>query len=219
MTIPINIPNQLTLARLGLAVVFFALLSVFSASDFPANRVLLQWSFWIFLAAVATDILDGYLARSLKQVTSFGRIVDPFVDKVLICGAYIMLAGDRFHAIDTQTNIAGVASWMAVVILSRELLVTTLRAHSERQGVDFSADWAGKIKMIVQSVAIGFVLGTLAFPVFDGLRSFAHFLVWTSVVVTALSIITYMNRAREFLFSEKALTHKPTTPSPEETQP
>ncbi|MCP5109642.1 MAG: CDP-diacylglycerol--glycerol-3-phosphate 3-phosphatidyltransferase, partial [bacterium] len=78
----INIPNQITLSRLVLAVVFFAVLSFFNPEKLDEQRWVLVVSFWVFVTAAVTDFFDGLLARMMKQVTSFGRIVDPVVDKV-----------------------------------------------------------------------------------------------------------------------------------------
>lgn len=209
----INLPNQITLARLVLAFIFFGVLSQFQATDLD-TYFLLPIAFWLFLAASLSDFLDGYLARRLKQVTSFGRIVDPVVDKVMVCGAFLFFAGPGF--LDYQArptrNISDVAVWMALVILLRELLVSAIRSHSESQGQDFGASWVGKIKMTVQSTTVCVILGQLAwfpgedYPLVALLRTTC---VWLTVIFTALSIISYVRRAQEFLFSREALYGTP----------
>lgn len=200
----INVPNQITIARLILAVIFFVLLSLFSAEGYPGNGWLLKVCFWVFLVAAATDFLDGLLARMLKQVTIFGRVVDPVVDKVLVCGAFIYFASDHFVA--GGKNVSFVAPWMATVIIGRELFVSALRAHSEAEGRDFSAVWIGKLKMVVQSTAVCLVLGYLAW--FPGLAPVAKFSVWLTVVITIVSMITYGRRAWTFLRSSAAPAEK-----------
>jgi CDP-diacylglycerol--glycerol-3-phosphate 3-phosphatidyltransferase len=132
----LNVPNALTMARLVLAIAVFVLM-VFKLF-IPALVV--------FVIAASTDWIDGYWARKFDQVTQFGRIFDPFVDKFIICGVFILLAAEEF---------SGVFGWMAVVIVARELLVTALRAYIEEQGGDFSAKMAGKLKMVFQCVAAG----------------------------------------------------------------
>src|SRR5206468_3179704 len=98
-----------------------------------------------------SDIIDGYLARLQNQVTSFGRVLDPFVDKVLVGGAFILLSGPNF--INTNgVHVSGVEPWMVVLIIGRELLVTSLRGVSESQGRQYAASLHGKIKMVVQCV-------------------------------------------------------------------
>lgn len=202
----INLPNQITLARLVLAIVFFALLSWFDATHVDDQRWLLQVCFWVFLVAVVTDIIDGLLARMTSSVTSFGRIVDPVVDKVIICGGFVLLASHHFW--DGKANIAGVQPWMAVVILTRELLVSAIRTHAESSGVAFAAVWSGKLKMFAQSVAICVILGQLAWNI-ASLEPVRIAAVWVAVIVTALSAVTYMHRARAFLLTSEALGGAP----------
>jgi CDP-diacylglycerol--glycerol-3-phosphate 3-phosphatidyltransferase len=198
----INLPNQITIGRLGLAVVFYVLLSWFDARQLAEQRWLLHVSFWVFIVAALTDVLDGYLARTMNAVTSFGRVVDPVADKVMICGAFAFFASDHFW--DGTRNITGVTAWMAVVILTRELLVSAIRAHSEAGGEAFAAAWGGKLKMFIQSFTIATILGQYAWnwSAIDPLRVGA---VWATVIVTVLSGFTYVQRARRFLLSSSAL--------------
>ncbi len=204
----INIPNQITLGRLVLAIVFFTLLSFYSPAN-PQSQRLLTVCFWIFLVAVLTDILDGWLARTWKQVTSFGRICDPVVDKVLVCGAFVFFATELFAAPDPDNpgrliNITGVQPWMVVLILVRELLVSAIRSFAEAHGTEFAAIWVGKAKMFVQSTSVCVILGVLAwYP--ETLAWLRILCVWLTVVVTALSIVAYVNRARAFILSAAAL--------------
>ena len=198
----INIPNQITLGRLGLAIVFVALLSCFDATRIEQQRWLLQVCFWIFLAAVVGDVLDGLLARLLHSVTSFGRIADPVVDKVLVCGAFVLFASPHFW--DGERNIAGVQAWMAIVILTRELLVSAVRSHVEAEGQEFGASWVGKLKMFVQSATVCVVLGRLAWQL-EGLATLHVVAIWATIVITVASAVSYVRRARAFLLTSAAL--------------
>lgn len=201
----ITIPNQITIGRLVLAIVFFALLTQYSVAAEPARHWLLAASFWLFLAAALSDVLDGWLARTWGQVTPFGRIVDPVVDKVLVCGAFIFFAGSNFYDAQRQENVTGIAPWMAVLILLRELLVSAVRSFMEAQGTEFAANWIGKLKMFVQSATACIVLGVLAwYPV--TLAWLRETCVWATVIVTALSIVAYAHRARAVLLSERAMS-------------
>lgn len=208
----ISAANCVTLARLVLAFVLFGLLSFYSSVD-DDTHFILAISFWVLLVGVTSDALDGYLARSLHQITSFGRVVDPVVDKITVLGAFIFLAGPQFYNYNPPAGepariITDVQVWMVVVILIRELLVSAIRSHGETHGVDFSADWTGKIKMVVQSTTACYILGQLAWYPDDEypLMSLGRTtLVWTTVIVTALSLITYAGRARQFLFTREAL--------------
>ena len=106
----------------------------------------------LFIIAAGTDWLDGYYARKYGQVTTLGRILDPFADKVIVCGTFIFLAADPD---DGTTFPCGLRAWMVVVIVGRELLVTALRSFIEDRGSDFSAKMSGKLKMVFQCIAAG----------------------------------------------------------------
>lgn len=198
---PINLANQLTLARLVLAPVFFILLICYDAHQEAAQRWLMVACFWIFVVAVITDFLDGLIARATHTVTSFGRIVDPVVDKVLICGTFILFAGHNFW---NDYNVTDVHAWMAVVIVARELLVSAIRAYMEAHGQPFPATWAGKAKMVLQSATVALILGRLAWAPAQ-LAPLAQLAVWLTVLVTAASAVDYVYRARHVLLTPGAL--------------
>lgn len=209
----INIPNQVTIARLFLTLIFFALLSVYSVND-GNTWFVLEWCFWLFLVAALSDMLDGYLARTWKQVTTFGRIIDPVVDKIMVCGAFVFFASPHFLdvAAAPYVNVSGVAPWMVIVLLLREFVVSAIRSHSESHGKDFGATWTGKLKMVLQSATVCVVLGHLVW--FDDeryawIRRLRDACVWATVVVTGLSMFSYARRARAFLLSSTALAGDP----------
>ncbi len=213
----INLPNQITIGRLVLTILLFALLAQL---DFNAMRdayAVAQVCFWLYLVAALTDVLDGYLARRQKQVTSFGRILDPFVDKILICGSFCMLAGASFYDPEKGRYATDIQPWMVVIIVGRELLVSSLRGFSEGQGADFGASVFGKVKMLVQSIAVGVVLAGLAgIHVWISVRAHSWLqpiFVWGAVIVTALSMINYVHRARSFLAETTAPDGQPQPPS------
>lgn len=178
-----NLPNQLTFLRLALAVVMFALVSC----DYYLT------AFVLFLVAVSTDWLDGYFARKYGQVTTLGRILDPFVDKVIVCGAFIYLV-----AVPQMTSVAGgLRAWMVVVIVGRELLVTALRSFLEDRGADFSASQSGKLKMVLQCIAAGtglFFLAQGASPAGPPLWLWCVLVssIWAAVLLTAYSGVIYV---------------------------
>jgi len=194
-----NLPNQITVARLLMAIVFFVLLVQFDMKAPTPRLGMLDVCAALFLVAALTDIVDGYLARKLNKVTSLGRVLDPFVDKILVLGAYIFLAGDGF--VDgTGRLVSDVAPWMVVVILARELLVTSLRSANEASGRAFGANWHGKLKMFLQSATVVWVLLTLAHPVplafFAALRPWV---VYLTVLVTVGSAFSYLRAGRGVL--------------------
>lgn len=207
-----RLPNALTILRVLLATAFFLLLSFWpglrGATISPLAVASAKWtltlSAGLFIVAALTDALDGYLSRRWNVVSVFGRVMDPFADKVLVVGAFMFLAGPAFLAEfkGQHVQLSGVTPWMAVLVLARELLVTSIRGVVEGRGGNFSASFAGKAKMIVQSAAIPTVL--LAIALFDvGPGTPARWLidvtVWVALVVTVLSGLPYVLRGIEAL--------------------
>jgi len=185
----LNLPNLLTTARLGLAIILF---------------VCIAQAWWLagvalFALAAVTDWLDGYLARKQGLTSAFGRNFDPLVDKVLVCGAFIFLL---------PVPGTGLAPWMVTVVVGRELVITGLRSFLENQATTFGADLFGKLKMVLQCAALLTMLalqellrqdrlgsgegvaGVLAF-----LNVFNPALLLATVVVTILSGAQYLWRA------------------------
>ena len=183
-----NVPNQITMLRLVLSIVVFVLIPL--ELYIPALI--------IFAVAAGTDWVDGYYARKYDQVTQLGRILDPFCDKIIICGSYILLS---VQMRDIQAESLGVsvqiAGWMAVVVVGRELLVTALRGFIEQHGGDFSAKFSGKLKMVFQCAAVIGSLAVLSNPTesSDGLRVTTLILIWLSVVSTIYTGIIYIQAA------------------------
>lgn len=196
----INLPNQITLGRLILAIIFFVLLSGHDQAN--PNPTVLNICLVIFVVAALTDILDGYLARKQNQVTSLGRVLDPFVDKVLICGTFVFFCSSLF--VDPAgVNVTGVQAWMVVVIVGRELLVSVLRGFTEAEGQAYAAVLTGKIKMLLQSFTAGLVLLVIAnFDPPTGnvvLYKVMTGFVWATVAITALSMLQYLARSKKIL--------------------
>ena len=195
-----NLPNQITLARLILAVLFFILISRFNVRD--PDPAILNICLIMFIVACLTDWLDGYLARRTNQVTALGRVLDPFVDKVLVCGAFVFFAGAGF--VDSAGhNVTGVAPWMVVVIVGRELLVTGLRGFSEAQGRPFAADVFGKIKTITQMITASVIMLCVAQDSPGEARSLlagaGEVLLWLTIATTSYSGLNYLYKARKLL--------------------
>jgi len=165
-----NVPNKISAARLLLSFVFFALIPF----QFYWTALV------VFVIAAGTDWVDGWYARKYNMVTKLGRVLDPFCDKILICGAYILIAVEMDAGFPWYAKIAG---WMAVVVVGRELLVTVLRSMIEGAGGDFSAKWAGKLKMGFQCVAVGACLVALALKHGEADPSTAAIPVWLNVVL------------------------------------
>ena len=179
-----TVPNLLSAARLLLAMVLFVAI----------ERGLWPAALWLFLVAASTDWVDGWWARRFGQVSRLGRIFDPLVDKVIVCGAFVLLA-DRAGS--------AVVPWMAVVVIVRELVVTAVRAEMERSGRDFSAALSGKLKMVLQCAAIALELAARAWPEVaagaTALRTVAAWTAWGAIAATVWSGLEYLVAARVLL--------------------
>lgn len=180
-----NLPNILTLSRLGLAVILFAIIQ------------LEQWAgaLAVFIIAAFTDWLDGYLARRQGLTSTLGRNLDPLVDKVLVCGAFIFLLQSG-----QETTLS---PWIVTIVVARELVVTGLRSFFEAQGISFGADRAGKIKMVLQCAALIAILLVLAMtePLRSTLAPIRTALVWLMTAATLWSGAQYLIKAAQHIRS------------------
>ena len=191
----LNVPNVLTTARFVLSIVVFILI--------PLHHYLAAMI--VFVIAAATDWIDGWWARKYQQVTKLGRIFDPFVDKIIICGTFIYLAA--------EWPASGIAPWIAVVVVGREMLVTAIRGFIEQQGGDFSAQMAGKLKMVFQCAAV--VASLLALRHLHATESIGsplpawlywtlHISVWLALILTIYSGLEYIIAAARILSRREA---------------
>jgi len=141
-----NIANRITMLRIALTFVFMFCFS------FPFKGVWIPWSkvlsLIIFLFAALSDFFDGFVAKKKNIVTDFGRLMDPIADKILVLAAFIAFV--RIQLID---------DWMLVIIVSREILITSLRLFALNKGKVLSAARAGKHKTVSQMVVIFYILG------------------------------------------------------------
>lgn len=169
-----NVPNVLTLLRLVLSCVLFTMIAL--GPQFMIAALAL------FIVTALTDFVDGWWARKFNQCTQFGRIMDPFADKILICGTFIFLSARP----EMQADWRLFQPWMAVVIMGREMLVTAIRGFMEQKGIDFRAKWAGKIKMGFQCVACA--AGCLYLSFDEGFAP--DWLFWTVVVSVWVTIFS-----------------------------
>jgi CDP-diacylglycerol--glycerol-3-phosphate 3-phosphatidyltransferase len=144
-----NLPNVLTLSRLGLAGVMMGLLTV--PIPYAKSAALL-----VFAVAGITDYLDGYLARKQNLISAFGRLMDPLTDKVMVCAAFVSFV--EITVLHNGRTVALVPAWIVVVIVAREFLVTGLRLLAANRGNIISAGKWGKHKTVWQIVAIVILL-------------------------------------------------------------
>lgn len=190
--VPLNLPNVLTLLRiLAVPVVVVDLLDGTPNGDMLAAVV--------FALAALTDGLDGYIARSRDSVTTFGKLMDPLADKLLITAALISLVSlDRLPA------------WVAMVIIAREFAITGLRSIAADRGVVIAASWMGKVKTVLQIAAV------FALIIFNPAPLWADILVYLALAATVISGFDYFfglrKRIEEQRAKEKSLANRDPVP-------
>ena len=175
-----NLPNKLTIARV-IAVPFFIGAYYFS------------WyllAFIIFVAASLTDMLDGKIARKYNLVTNFGKIMDPLADKVLVYSAICLMIP------------VYVPAWMLIIILAREFTVAGMRTVAASEGIVIAAGMSGKIKTVLQMIAVCLLLLVPAFPLFVPLWYIAQAFLWASLIMTLYSGVEYVIQ-NKYVFSVK----------------
>jgi len=172
-----NIPNILTLCRIGVIPILVILL----AFPNPATRAVAAL---LFILASTTDYFDGYLARRYNVISPVGKLLDPMADKLLVMAALIMLVACREGA---------VPAWMVVVILGREIVVTSLRGMGSSRGIVIQAEELGKYKTTLQIFAISGLL--LNYPYFSiDFHLAGMYFLWASLVLSIWSAISYFGK-------------------------
>ena len=163
------------------------------------------WKPWVaafvFIALSATDSVDGYLARSRNEITDLGKFMDPLADKILVTAALLALI-----------EMGSLPSWVALVIITREFIVSGIRMVAATQGAVIAASWYGKAKTVFQMVAIvlfiikdSHVVRTFSDVLHDGLYLFSWAIMFIAVVLTILSMVDYFLKAKTVLgFKETA---------------
>ncbi len=180
-----HLPNLITGARFLLT----ALLAVLLMFEQTTSMAFFCWL--VFSLAACTDWVDGYVARRYKAVTVLGKLMDPLADKVLVTAALIMLI-----------PLGRLPAWIALVILSREMMVTGLRGAASSSGVVVAASGLGKIKSIMQYIGLGtliFPLGVLPIPY---LHQIGLGLVYVALVLTVWSGLDYFYRLRRVFLED-----------------
>ncbi len=169
-----NLPNILALIRIFLAPLMFVLLVNRDLSIFQGIHTswLDYFAALIFVLASITDFFDGYIARNWNQKTQLGAILDPLADKMLTLAAFLGLM-----------MIDRASPWAIYLILTREFFITGLRVAAVSEGKDIAASMAGKVKTVLQMIAIGFLM--MNWP-------FAELLLWASVALTLYSGFEYI---------------------------
>ena len=178
-----NLPNSLTFFRILLAplMVWVIVSEEFFVSQGFHESWVAYFAGLIFVIASVTDFFDGYVAREWNQSSQLGAILDPLADKMLVIGAFVGLL-----------TTGAISIWAIYIILIRELFISGLRINAISEGIDISASWSGKLKTVIQMIAIGFLL-------MDWI--FATELLWFAVILTIYSggeyVIEYIKKVKE----------------------
>ncbi len=180
---PLNLPNVLTLLRILLVPVLVVALLEATPNGSTVAAI-------VFALAAFTDGLDGYIARSRRSITTFGKVMDPIADKLLIAAALLSLV-----------SLDRVEPWVAMVIIAREFAVSGLRIAAGQQGVVIPASPLGKLKTIVQVAAILAVIATSAL--------WAQLLLYLAVAITVISGADYfLNFRRRIEEARERIVHE-----------
>ena len=167
-----NLPNKITMIRVIL-IPFFVF---FMLTDFvPYSNVI---AVAIFIVASLTDTLDGYLARKYELVSNFGKFMDPLADKLLVCSAMIALVG-----------MNRLASWIAIIIIAREFIISGFRLIASDNGVVIAASWWGKIKTVVQMLMSVLLILNFSGTVIDIVE---YVFIYAAIILTVVSLIDYL---------------------------
>ena len=169
-----NLPNKLTIARMLIVPIFIVILMF---EHYVISAI-------IFILASLTDMFDGMIARKYNLITNFGKIMDPLADKILVVAAFVCLV-----------QLGDVPAWMVIVILAREFTVTGLRTAAAAQGIVIAAGTTGKIKTILQMIAIPALL-LQNWPFYYIGFPFAQIMLWASLIMTVISGVEYVVRNR-----------------------
>ena len=176
-----NLPNKLTIFRVILIPFFIVFLLV------PITPVDKWIALAIFIIASLTDLLDGKIARKYNLVTNFGKFMDPLADKLLVCSALICLI-----------ELERIPSWMVIVIIAREFIISGFRLVASDNGVVIAASYWGKFKTTFQMVAVCLLIADI-----PALYLLTRIVLWIAVILTVVSLVDYLIKNKDVMDSVK----------------
>lgn len=176
-----NLPNKLTMFRVIL-IPFFIVFLLASLTPYDKWIALV-----IFIIASLTDLLDGKIARKYNLVTNFGKFMDPLADKLLVCSALICLI-----------ELDKIPSWMVIVIIAREFIISGFRLVASDNGVVIAASYWGKFKTTFQMVAVCLLIANIA-----ALTVVTQIILWIAVVLTVVSLTDYLIKNKDVMKESK----------------
>ncbi|MGN0306455.1 MAG: CDP-diacylglycerol--glycerol-3-phosphate 3-phosphatidyltransferase [Lachnospiraceae bacterium] len=178
-----NLPNKLTVMRM-IMIVPFVVIMLWGEGLEKGRWIALA----LFVLASLTDLLDGYLARKYNLVTNFGKFMDPLADKLLVCSALICLV-----------ELNRIPSWMVIVIISREFIISGFRLVASDNGVVIAASYWGKFKTTFQMLMICLMIANLG----GGWAVLTQLCMWTALVLTIISLVDYLWKNKAVMAEQK----------------
>ncbi|MDE6607383.1 MAG: CDP-diacylglycerol--glycerol-3-phosphate 3-phosphatidyltransferase [Lachnospiraceae bacterium] len=177
-----NLPNKLTIFRV-IMIPFFVF---FMLTDYAGTAS--KWiALAIFIVASLTDLLDGKIARKYNLVTNFGKFMDPLADKLLVCAALICLV-----------DMGKLASWMVIIIISREFIISGFRLIASDNGVVIAASYWGKFKTTFQMVMICLLIADI-----EAISLLTVIVMWAALILTVVSLIDYLVKNKDVMKETK----------------
>ncbi len=176
-----NLPNKLTMFRVILIPFFIVFLLV---PGIPAGKWI---ALGVFIVASFTDWMDGYIARKNNLVTNFGKFMDPLADKLLVCSALICLI-----------ELERISSWMVIVIIAREFVISGFRLVASDNGVVIAASYWGKFKTTFQMIAVCLMIANI-----EALSIVTAIVTWIAVALTVISLIDYLMKNKDVMKETK----------------
>ena len=175
-----NTPNKLTVLRIIMTPFFLAALMI----NFPHHHLV---ALVLFAAASITDLIDGKIARKYNLISNFGKFADPLADKILVYSAFCLFIGNLMPA------------WMLIVILTREFVVSGIRAVAASEGIVIAAGMSGKIKTVLQMIAVPMMLIVPIIPTDIVFYYITMGFLWASLIMTVYSGVEYVVKNRKVL--------------------
>ena len=181
-----NLPNKLTIVRILMVPLFL----FFGLFRFPGGYGEIISRFLaaiVFAAAALTDLIDGKIARKYGLITDFGKFMDPLADKLLVCSALICLI-----------ELDRIPSWMVIVIIAREFVISGFRLIASDNGVVIAASYWGKFKTTFQMIAVCLMIADIA-----ALNLVTNIVTWIAVILTVISLIDYLIKNKDVMKETK----------------
>ena len=177
-----NLPNKLTILRVIMIPIFVVFMLI------PVTGTVDKWiALALFIVASLTDLLDGHIARKYNLVTNFGKFMDPLADKLLVCSALICLV-----------ELSRIPSWIVIVIIAREFIISGFRLIASDNGVVIAASYWGKFKTTFQMVMICLMIADIA-----ALQMVTMIIMWVALILTVVSLVDYLVKNKDVMKETK----------------